>query len=60
MSKNKKTVERVTNKAFAKEDGFFKKACEVAGIEVTTRQASKFRNKKGLAFKHRKQVKEEN
>jgi len=60
MSTKKKTVERVTNKAFAEKDGFFKKACEVASVKVTTRQASKFRLGKGLAFKHRKQVKEEN
>lgn len=28
----------------------FKKACENVGIEVTARQASKWNNKKGLAY----------
>jgi hypothetical protein len=60
MSEKKKEVKRVTNKMFSTEDGFFKKACEVAGIKVTTRQASKFRLGKGLAYKNRKHVKEEN
>ena len=31
----------------------FRKACKKAGIPATTRQASKFRNKKGLAYKMR-------
>jgi len=57
--KKKKVVKRVTNKKFSTDDSFFKKACEVAGVEPTTRQASKFRLEKGLAYKHRKQVKEE-
>jgi hypothetical protein len=60
MSTKKKEIKRVTNKMFAKEDGFFQKACEKADVKVTTRQASKFRMNKGLAFKHRKQVKEDN
>jgi hypothetical protein len=58
MSSKKKVVERITNKKFSTDDDFFKKACEKAGVEATTRQASKFRNNRGLAFKHRKQVKE--
>ena len=28
----------------------FKRACDLAGIEPTIRQASKFRKKRGLAF----------
>ena len=55
----KKEVKKVTNKMFAKDDSFFNKACGVAGVKSTTRQASKFRMSKGLAYKHRKQVKEE-
>ena len=31
----------------------FRKACENAGIEVTKRQASKFRRKFGRAYLHR-------
>lgn len=35
-------------KIFNKE--VFKNACEAAGVEPTIRQASKFKNKKGIAF----------
>lgn len=31
----------------------FQEACELARIKPTTRQASKFRNKKGAAYKKR-------
>lgn len=47
----------MSNARFAKEDQNFIKACamarQITGVIVnpTTRQASKFRNKKGLAFK---------
>ena len=53
---------RITNKAFAVENEQFREACvRVFGLNsnleeplgTTTRQASKFRNKKGLAYKHR-------
>lgn len=44
----------VTNKMFAGADEVFKKACEKAGIPATVRQASKYRMKKGLAYKNRK------
>lgn len=40
-----------TNQAFASNSDGFKKACEKAGIPATSRQASKFRNKCGLAYK---------
>ncbi len=33
--------------------GKFKKACEIAGIPVTMRQASKWNHSKGSAFAHR-------
>ena len=39
-----------TNKKFT-EDVNFIKCCEEAGTKVTIRQASKFKNKKGLAYK---------
>jgi hypothetical protein len=41
----------LTNKKFAEEDKKFKKACDRVGLPPTTRQASKYRNKKGLAYK---------
>lgn len=43
--------EKPTNKVFAKESTAFKKACEKASVEATSRQASKYRNKKGVAYK---------
>jgi len=39
-----------TNKNFTKNQEF-EKACEEAGIKPTKRQASKWRNEKGLAWK---------
>lgn len=50
-------AEKMTNKKFANEDKVFKDACEKAGVEPTTRQASKFLNKKGLAYKTSKKIK---
>jgi hypothetical protein len=41
----------VVNKEFAQKDQAFINACEKAGIKPTKRQASKYRNKKGIAFK---------
>ena len=41
----------MTNKEFSLNEDLFKKCCEEAGIKATSRQASKFRNGKGLAFK---------
>jgi len=43
-------MEKITNKQFT-EDEHFKNCCIKAAIEPTIRQASKFRNKKGLAYK---------
>lgn len=43
-----KTVE-MTNRDFAKTKGFME-ACVKAGIEPTTRQASKYRRKMGVAY----------
>lgn len=41
----------VDNATFAATNGTFKAACEAAGVKNTKRQASKFRNKYGAAFK---------
>ena len=43
----------VTNKMFSLENEVFKKACEGAGTPATTRQASKYRLGKGLAYQNR-------
>jgi len=39
------------NDKFAREDQTFRMCCEKAKVEPTARQASKFRNKKGAAYK---------
>ena len=44
----------VTNATFATTDQALKAACAKAGIPVTTRQASKWRNKSGAAWAARK------
>ena len=41
----------MTNREFAKQDTTFKACCEKAKIEPTVRQASKFRAKKGAAYR---------
>ena len=41
-----------TNREFVKENKLFRKACEIASINPTSRQASKFRRHKGIAYKH--------
>ena len=38
-----------SNEKFAKENMEFQSACDKAGVKPTRRQASKWRNKKGLA-----------
>lgn len=43
--------ERITNMKFSKMDKPFIQACTKANIPPTQRQASKYRNKKGLAYK---------
>jgi hypothetical protein len=45
------TEERITNKSFAESDVIFKRICENIGNLATPRQASKFRNKKGKAYR---------
>lgn len=45
----------MTNAEFAGLD-HFKLCCSLAKIKPTTRQASKFRNKKGMAYRYRKEA----
>jgi len=49
----------ITNEAFANNDRVFRKACELAGIQPTKRQASKYKNKKGLAYLFKDKAKRE-
>ena len=42
--------EVITNKVFAEKNQEFKTACEIAGVKATTRQASKWRKRKGWAW----------
>ena len=44
----------LTNAQFSVMDKEFKKFCKWAGVEPTTRQASKYQNLKGLAHKAKK------
>jgi hypothetical protein len=44
----------ITNKEFMKMDAAFINACDNVHIKPTKRQASKWRNNKGLAFKNGK------
>ena len=46
------TAQRSNNKHFSVTDCIFLKACILAGIPTTTRQASKYRMKKGAAYKY--------
>ena len=46
--------ERLTNQQFSVLNKEFNKFCQWTGVEATTRQASKFRNYKGLANKVKK------
>lgn len=48
--------EKITNKLFT-ENEYFKACCVNASVEPTIRQASKFQNQKGSAYKARKSVK---
>ena len=45
------TAQRSNNKHFSVTDRIFLKACILASIPTTTRQASKYRMKKGAAYK---------
>jgi len=48
------TEARIPNKKFAAIDKAFINACEKVGITATPRQASKWRNGKGKAYKEGK------
>lgn len=50
-------MSELKNVEFAKQNLLFQKACELAGIQPTTRQASKWRNEKGKAFTFRHDAK---
>lgn len=39
----------MTNKEFSNQDALFREACKLARIEPSKRQASKYRNGRGLA-----------
>ena len=45
----------MTNLEFSRTKEFIE-ICKKAGVEPTQRQASKFRNKKGTAYKHHKEI----
>jgi hypothetical protein len=42
---------RLTNTQFRNKDSIFGKACIMANVKTTVRQASKFRRGKGIAYK---------
>jgi hypothetical protein len=46
-------------KQMAQDDEHFKKCCDAANVKATPRQASKFLNKKGAAWKARNRIKKE-
>lgn len=46
----KKPTNLMRNRMFCKLDDYFKKACKLAGVEPTPRQASKYRMGKGSAI----------
>jgi len=47
--------ERKTNKEFVKDKAFVR-ACEFAHVQPTARQASKYRNRRGLAYTMRARI----
>ena len=47
----------MTNAMFAKTNDIFIKACEIAKIPASQRQASKYRSKRGLAWQNRTEAK---
>ncbi len=49
---------KINNKKFAETDEIFIRICKEIGIEPTKRQASKFRMKKGIVWKMRKDKKD--
>lgn len=49
---------RITNAEFARGDKAFREHCSNAGIEPSRRQASKYRNKEGAAYRSEHFIKE--
>ena len=49
--KNQNYKTKVSNSEFSKTNKKFKEFCKIAGVEPTVRQASKWRNQKGSAYK---------
>lgn len=49
----KPTAYSTSNYNFARTNPVFIKACELAGVEATKRQASKWRNRAGRAYAQR-------
>lgn len=47
--RNSAGKEEMSNEAFAASDGEFRRHCEIAGVQPTRRQASKYRNRYGAA-----------
>lgn len=47
----------LTNKEYAAQATLFRKACDLAGIPITPRQASKFMRRFGKAYKYYEQAK---
>lgn len=45
------TPTTLNNRKFAETDKKFRELCDKAGTPATKRQASKFRNKRGLAYR---------
>ncbi len=50
------TSEEMTNNQFAKKDAIFSRACKLASIPTSSRQASKYRSHRGLAYSMRKEA----
>lgn len=48
-----------TNVHFAAHSPLFRKACELAGVPPTKRQAGKFRRGEGKAYAHREAARQE-
>ena len=46
----------LNNREFSQQDDHFRKCCKEAGTEPTTRQASKFRKKRGKAYQFKNKV----
>lgn len=50
LHRREQGLDSISNSEFAETDQVFKKACELAGVPPSSRQASKYRNNRGLAY----------